>query len=190
MKSGKLIIFSAPSGAGKTTLVKHLLQSGLNLEFSISATSRQKRPEETDGQDYYFMSASAFRKKIELGEFLEWEEVYKDHFYGTLHSEVERIWSNGKHVIFDVDVVGGLNVKKQYRDLALAVFVMPPSPEHLEQRLRIRSTESEGNLKKRLDKAHHELSFADHFDEVLINDDLKKAKNEAVTLAKEFIGHI
>jgi len=187
MKSGKLFIFSAPSGAGKTTLVKHLLQAGLDLEFSVSATSRQKRPEETDGQDYYFLSADAFRKKIEDGAFLEWEEVYKDHFYGTLKSEVERIWSNGKHVIFDVDVVGGLNIKKQYKDLALAVFVMPPTPEHLEQRLRGRSTESEENLKKRLDKANHELSFADQFDEILINDDLEKAKNEATILVKKFL---
>ena len=190
MKSGKLFIFSAPSGAGKTTLVKHLLQAGLDLEFSVSATSRQKRPEETDGKDYYFLSADAFRKKIEDGAFLEWEEVYKDHFYGTLKSEVDRIWSLGKHVIFDVDVVGGLNIKKQYKDLALAVFVMPPTPGHLEQRLRRRSTESEENLKKRLDKAQHELSFADQFDEILINDDLEKAKNEAVTLVKEFVSLI
>jgi len=190
MKSGKLFIFSAPSGAGKTTLVKHLLQAGLDLEFSVSATSRQKRPEETDGQDYYFLSADAFRKKLEDGAFLEWEEVYKDHFYGTLKSEVDRIWSLGKHVIFDVDVVGGLNIKKQYKDLALAVFVMPPTPDHLEQRLRRRSTESEENLKKRLDKAQHELSFADQFDEILINDDLEKAKKEATTLVKEFVSLI
>ena len=187
MKQGKLIIFSAPSGAGKTTLVKHLLEADLDLEFSVSAASRNKRTGETDGTDYYFLSAETFRLKIKNSEFLEWEEVYKDHFYGTLKSEVERIWSQGKHVIFDVDVVGGLNIKKQYKDQALAVFVMPPGPEHLEQRLRERSTEKEEDLKKRLKKANHELSFAKQFDTILINDDLEIAKAEAVNLVKEFI---
>ncbi len=135
-KPGKLFIFSAPSGAGKTTIVQHLLASNLNLEFSISAASRSKRPNEIDGQHYYFIDAETFRTKIENDEFLEWEEVYKDHYYGTLLSEVERIRNAGKHVIFDVDVVGGLNIKKYYKDEALAIFVMPPSPEHLEKRLR------------------------------------------------------
>ena len=189
MKTGKLIIFSAPSGAGKTTLVKHLLAAGLGLEFSVSATSRQKRAGETDGKDYYFLTAAAFREKIKEDAFLEWEEVYQDHFYGTLKSEVQRIWSKGKHVIFDVDVVGGLNIKQQYGEKALSVFVMPPTPEHLEDRLRKRSTESEENLKKRLDKARHELSFAGRFDKILINDDLDKAKQEAELLVKEFIQH-
>lgn len=187
MSQGKLIIFSAPSGAGKTTLVKHLLKLNLDLEFSVSATSRKKRSGETHGEDYYFLSAEEFRSRIISNEFLEWEEVYHNHFYGTLKSEVERIWAEGHHVIFDVDVVGGLNIKKQYKDNALAVFVMPPSPGHLEDRLRGRSTESEENLKKRLDKAHHELSFSKQFDVVLINDDLEKAKKEAVYLVENFI---
>jgi len=139
---GKLIIFSAPSGAGKTTIVHHLLKSGLDLQFSISAASREKRKNEIDGKDYYFIPADEFRKKIENNEFLEWEEVYKDHYYGTLKSEVERIWSEGLHVIFDVDVVGGMNIKKYYGDRALSVFVMPPSVKHLEERLRKRSTDS------------------------------------------------
>lgn len=186
-EKGKLIIFSAPSGAGKTTLVKHLLESDLDLEFSVSATSRIMRAGEADGKDYYFISAADFRKRIASNDFLEWEEVYKDHFYGTLKSEVERIWASGKHVIFDVDVIGGLNVKKEYGKLALAVFVMPPTPGHLESRLRKRSTENEENLKKRLDKAMVELSFSNRFDVILINDDLKKARNEAVELVKGFI---
>lgn len=187
MKEGRLIIFSAPSGAGKTTLVKHLLGAGLGIEFSVSATSRKKRAGETDGKDYYFLSAEAFRDKIAAGEFLEWEEVYKDHFYGTLKSEVERIRSLGRHVIFDVDVVGGLNIKKQYGPAALSVFVMPPTPETLEERLRNRSTESEENLRKRLDKARKELGFAEKFDAILVNDDLDKAKQEAVALVGAFI---
>jgi guanylate kinase len=187
MKRGKLIIFSAPSGAGKTTLVKHLLGSGLGLEFSISATSRQRRTGEKDGRDYYFLTAGAFRKKIEAGEFLEWEEVYEDHFYGTLKSEVQRIWDEGRHVVFDVDVIGGLNIKAFYGDMALSVFVMPPSSEVLEERLRGRSTESEQNMKKRLDKARKELGYASKFDHVLINDDLDKAKNEAVEVVQAFI---
>jgi len=186
---GKLIIFSAPSGAGKTTIVKHLLESDLDLQFSISAASRPKRPNEIDGRDYYFISAEDFRRKIKNDEFLEWEEVYKDHFYGTLKSEVERILAQGKNVIFDVDVVGGMNIKKYYGDKALSVFVMPPSVTHLEQRLRGRSTESDENLKKRIEKAEHEMSFKDKFDFVLINDDLKTALTEAEKVVKEFVEH-
>jgi len=185
--TGKLIIFSAPSGAGKTTIVKHLLESNLNLQFSISAASRPKRHNETDGKDYYFISAEDFRHKIKNDEFLEWEEVYKDHFYGTLKSEVERILNQGNNVIFDVDVIGGLNIKKYYGDKVLAVFVMPPSIKHLEQRLRGRATDSEENLKKRIKKAEHELSFKDDFDYVLVNDELKTAFEEAEKVIREFV---
>jgi guanylate kinase len=185
--TGKLIIFSAPSGAGKTTIVKTLLQSIPILEFSISAASRGKRVNEADGKDYYFITADEFRKKVANDEFLEWEEVYYDHFYGTLKSEVERIWAKGCHVIFDVDVVGGLNIKKQYPDQALAIFVMPPSIDELEKRLRKRSTESEENLRKRIDKAKHELTFAPEFDEIIINDNLNNACKEADKLVREFL---
>lgn len=186
-KPGRLFIFSAPSGAGKTTIVQHLLQSNLNLEFSISAASRNKRPNEIDGKHYYFINAGQFRKKIENDEFLEWEEVYKDHYYGTLKSEVERIRNAGNHVIFDVDVIGGLNIKKYYQQDALAIFVMPPSTEHLEERLRGRSTENEEQLNKRIEKAEQELKYADQFDKILINDDLKVAQKEAEELVKEFV---
>lgn len=187
MDKGKLIIFSAPSGAGKTTVVRHLLESGLNLEFSISAASRKKRNGEEDKKDYYFLSVDEFKNKIKEDAFLEWEEVYKDHFYGTLKSEVERIRAKGVHVIFDVDVVGGLNIKKYFGDEALAVFVLPPHIDELENRLRGRSTEDEESLKKRLGKAKHELSFASEFDYQLVNDKLEAAKNEAVKIVEEFI---
>ncbi len=187
MERGKLVIFSAPSGAGKTTIVRHLLSSGLNLEFSISAASRKKRPNEVHGKDYYFLSAEDFRKKIENDDFLEWEEVYKDHYYGTLKSEVDRIRSKGNHVIFDVDVVGGLNIKKYFGDEAFAVFVLPPHLDELENRLRGRSTENEESINKRLGKAKHELSFASEFDYQLVNDDLEVAKDEAVNIVKKFI---
>ena len=187
MEKGKLVIISAPSGAGKTTLVRHLLQSDLNLAFSISAASRKKRPGEKDGVDYHFISVEEFINKIEHNEFLEWEEVYEGHFYGTLRSEVERLWASGKHVIFDVDVEGGLNIKQQYGNRALAVFVMPPDAEQLEMRLRGRLTENEVNLKKRLTKAVHELGYADRFDAVVVNDDLEKAKAEVYEVVKRFL---
>ncbi|MCD4682377.1 MAG: guanylate kinase [Bacteroidales bacterium] len=186
-EKGKLIIVSAPSGAGKTTIVQHLLKSIPDLEFSISAASRKIRPNEVDGKDYYFIPVDEFRKKIENNEFLEWEEVYKDHYYGTLKSEVERIWAKGKYVIFDVDVVGGLNIKKYYQDQAMAVFVMPPTAGHLEQRLRNRSTENEKDLKKRIEKAEHELSFADKFDKIIVNDNLETALSEAREMVYEFL---
>ena len=148
MKQGKLIVFSAPSGSGKTTIVRHLLaQEDFNLEFSISATSRAPRGDEQDGIDYYFISLQEFRDHIEQEDFLEWEEVYADNFYGTLKSEVERIWAKGKHVIFDIDVVGGLRIKKQFPDRTLAVFVQPPSMQELEARLRNRKTETEEKIK-------------------------------------------
>lgn len=184
---GKLIIFSAPSGAGKTTIVKRLLQKDFNLEFSISATSRKARPNEIDGQDYYFLSPVEFEKKVEDKQFLEWEEVYMGTCYGTLKSEVERICNLGKNVIFDVDVVGGLNIKNFYGEEALAIFVQPPSVEELEKRLRFRSTETEEKIKVRLAKARQELSFANQFDAIVVNDQLEKAVKEAGNIVKRFL---
>lgn len=176
---GKVVIFSAPSGAGKTTIVKEMLNQEFGLEFSISACSRPKRENEVDGKDYYFLSIEDFKKKIENDEFLEWEEVYKDQFYGTLKSEIDRIWAKGKDVIFDVDVVGGVNIKTIFRDKALAVFIMPPSLEVLKERLLGRSTEDEDSIKKRLEKAEFEMSYADDFDIQIVNDDLEVAIDEA-----------
>jgi guanylate kinase len=184
---GKLIIFSAPSGAGKTTIVKHLLEKDLNLEFSISATSRAIRHTETNGKDYYFLSVEEFKNKIANHEFLEWEEVYNGNFYGTLKSEVERIRSIGKNVIFDLDVVGGSNIKKFYGNEALAVFVQPPSVEELRKRLIARSTDSPEVIDKRIAKAEYELTFASQFDCIIVNEDLEKAFDEAEKCIREFI---
>ncbi len=184
---GKLIIFSAPSGAGKTTIVKHLLQKGFELEFSISATSREPRHTETHGKDYYFLSRVEFAAKVENNEFLEWEEVYKGTSYGTLKSEVERIRQQGKHVIFDVDVVGGLNIKKYYGDEALAVFVQPPSVEELRNRLVNRSTDSPDKIAMRVTKAEQELTFAPQFDVIITNDKLEDAFAEAEQIISDFI---
>ncbi|MBN1340181.1 MAG: guanylate kinase [Bacteroidales bacterium] len=184
---GKCIIISAPSGAGKTTIVKKLLEADLGLEFSVSATSRALRPGEMKGRDYYFMSPSEFKRKIEEEFFLEWEEVYSDHFYGTLKSEVERIWNKGHHVIFDVDVYGGLNLKKYFGKSALAVFIMPPSIDALRERLLKRSTESEENLSRRLSKAEHELAFSHKFDLQIMNDELDRAVELAVRNVRDFL---
>ena len=184
---GKLIIFSAPSGAGKTTIVKHLLQQDFDLNFSVSATSREPREGETHGKDYYFIPENEFKKKIENNEFLEWEEVYTGIFYGTLKSEVERIRNAGENVIFDVDVVGGLNIKKYYGNEAMAVFVQPPSVEELKKRLRNRSTESEEKIKMRVAKAEKELEFANQFDTVIVNDLLPKALQEAEKVVSGFL---
>jgi len=184
---GKLLIFSAPSGAGKTTIVRYLMSEIPGLEFSISAASRKARKGEKHGHDYYFLSADEFKEKIKENAFVEWEEVYKDHFYGTLYSEVERIRNNGKHVVFDVDVKGGVNIKNQFGEEALAIFVKPPSVEELKKRLLGRDTETEESLKKRLDRAVFELGFEDKFDVTLVNDDLDKAKTEAIKLVKDFI---
>jgi guanylate kinase len=184
---GKLVIFSAPSGAGKTTIVKHLLQAGLNLEFSISAASRKMRQNEVDGKDYHFISPDEFRKRIRNNEFLEWEEVYKDHYYGTLKSEVDRIFQNDHHAIFDVDVNGGLNIKRFYRERALAIFVMPPEPGKLEERLRGRSTDSEESIKSRVAKAENELAYSAQFDKIIINDDLTTALAEAERIVRDFL---
>ncbi len=187
MPQGKLFIFSAPSGAGKTTIVKKLLLQNPLLQFSISATSREMREGEINGKDYYFISAEAFRNKIDNNEFLEWEEVYKDQYYGTLKSELNRIWALSHHVIFDVDVVGGLNIKSAYPERALSVFVMPPTPETLKHRLLNRCTESEESMQKRLEKANWELNFADQFDIVLINDKLEDAVEKAIDIVENFI---
>jgi len=187
-KQGKLIVFSAPSGSGKTTIVKHLLkQEDLCLGFSVSATSRPVRRNEIDGKDYYFISVETFKKHITQNDFVEYEEVYTDNFYGTLKSEVARIWASGKHVIFDIDVVGGLNIKKQYPNRTLAVFVQPPSVEIMEQRLRKRNTETEAKIKERVAKAEKELKFAKEFDVILVNDVLKEAQNKAYKIVKDFI---
>jgi guanylate kinase len=184
---GKLIIFSAPSGAGKTTIVHAMLEQLPELMFSISACSRDRRKNEVDGKDYYFLSVEAFKKKIDEDAFLEWEEVYKNHFYGTLRSEVQRIWNEGKHVIFDVDVYGGINIKKQFPEQALAIFVMPPSVKILEERLRNRSTDTDANINKRLEKALHEIGKSGSFDLTIINDDLETAINEALQAVKSFL---
>jgi len=177
--AGKLIVFSAPSGSGKTTIVKEILSENIfNFEFSVSATSREKRGKEVNGKDYYFLSVDEFKNKIANDEFVEWEEVYKNQFYGTLKSEVERIRNKGNNVIFDVDVVGGINIKKQYKNDCLTVFIMPPSIEELEKRLRNRETETEESIKKRLAKAEHEMTYSKDFDVVVVNDVLEVAVEE------------
>ncbi len=188
MSGGKLIIFSAPSGSGKTTIVKHLLAKMPNLGFSISACTRDKRGRmEEHGKDYYFLTPEDFKARIVNDEFVEWQEVYPGAFYGTLKSEIERIWSTGKHVIFDVDVKGGLNLKKYYKERALLIYVKPPSLEILEQRLRTRNTETEESISARLFKVKFEMSFEDKFDKVLINNDLHEAFEDAEKLVNEFV---
>ena len=186
-QQGKCIIFSAPSGAGKTTIVKHLLSVEKRLEFSISACSRAPRNNETDGKDYHFLGVEGFKQKIAENAFVEWEEVYTDNFYGTLKSEIERIWDAGKSVVFDVDVIGGLNLKKQFGDQALSVFVQAPSIEELEVRLRSRSTESEDRIQVRMGKARQELTFANEFDVVLLNIHLDQACKEAELIVANFL---
>jgi len=185
---GKAIIVSAPSGAGKTTIVKALLECIPGLAFSVSACSRGKRENETDGRDYYFITAEEFRKRIAGDEFIEWEEVYPGSYYGTLKSDVQRIWDAGKNVIFDVDVAGGINLKNYFGDRALSIFIMPPSYEHLESRLTGRNTESRESLETRLGKARFEMTFADKSDIIIINDDLKNAVGRAVGAVQEFLG--
>ncbi|MCK5824181.1 MAG: guanylate kinase [Ichthyobacteriaceae bacterium] len=186
-KQGKLIVFSAPSGSGKTTIVKNLLTRDLGLEFSISAASRKPREGEVNGKDYYFLSPEDFKNKADNGEFLEWEEVYTDNYYGTLKSEVERIWEKGNTVVFDIDVIGGLNIKKQFSNNTLAVFVKPPSVEELRVRLEGRGTETAEKIEMRLAKAEEEISYSKDFDYVLINDNLEVAQNEASELIVKFI---
>jgi guanylate kinase len=185
--SGKLIIFSAPSGAGKSTLVQYLLGCGFNMEFSVSATSRAPRGTEKHGIDYYYLTPDEFRQKIENEEFLEYEEVYQNCYYGTLRSEVERITSKGKNIVFDVDVVGGLNIKKEFGDRALALFIAPPSIAELQNRLQNRGTDSAEMIEKRIGKAEYELTFSSRFDLTIVNDDLDKAKAEAEQSIREFL---
>jgi len=187
---GKAIIFSAPSGSGKTTIVRHLLEKNPDLGFSISASTRDKRGRtEAHGKDYYFLTPEEFKKKIDNKEFVEWEEVYEGNFYGTLKSEVDRIWKNGKIVIFDVDVKGGINLKNYFGDKALAIFVKVPSMEVLKERLHDRGTESEESLSRRLFKANFEMTFQDKFDKVLINEDLEHSLQQAQLLYDAFKNH-
>lgn len=185
--AGKAIIFSAPSGSGKTTIVKYLLENNPDLGFSISASTRDKRGRtEQNGKDYYFLTPADFKKKIDNDEFVEWEEVYEGNFYGTLKSEIERVWRDGKNVIFDVDVKGGLNLKKYFGDKALAIFVKVPSLEVLKARLNDRGTETPESLSRRIFKAEFETSFSDKFDVVLVNEDLRKSLKEAQRLYEDF----
>ena len=185
--AGKLIIFSAPSGSGKSTIINYLLQQSLRLRFSISATSRAPRGTEKNGVEYYFLTPAEFKARIAKGDFLEYEEVYTDKFYGTLKSEVERILNEGDNVIFDVDVVGGCNIKRYYGDRALSVFIQPPSIEELRKRLVGRGTDTPEVIESRIAKAEYELSFADKFDTVVINDDLETAKAKALQVVQDFL---
>ena len=183
----KVIIFSAPSGSGKTTLVKHCLQKFPQLQFSVSATTRALRGEEIHGKDYFFLSVEEFKKLISEDAFVEFEEVYTDKFYGTLKSEVERTWSEGKVVIFDVDVVGGVNLKKIFGEKALSIFIAPPSIDELERRLISRAADDLETIKTRVAKAKHEMAYAEEFDEIVINDDLETSKKEIERLVEKFI---
>jgi guanylate kinase len=189
MNSGKLVIFSAPSGSGKTTLVRHVVKTfPEQIEFSISATSRPRRGIEENGKDYYYLSVEEFKTKIENNEFLEWEEVYAGTHYGTLKAEVERIWAKGKAVAFDIDVEGGLNLKGQFKDRALAIFVMPPSIKILEERLNLRSTDNKDSIARRIAKAEKELKTAELFDVFILNENLAEACKKAEDLVGEFLG--
>ncbi len=183
----KCIIICAPSGAGKTSITKYLLQQNLKLMFSVSACTREIRAGEEDGKDYYFLTPQAFKQKIAANEFIEWEEVYTDQFYGTLKADIERIWQQGNHVIFDVDVEGGLSLKNYFKEKALTIFVKAPSIEILEARLRNRGTETEEKIQKRLAKVNKEMSYIDKFDVVIVNDDLEKAQTETYQFVNEFL---
>ena len=183
----KLIILTAPSGAGKTTITRHLLSRFDNLAFSVSATTRERRLHEVDGKDYYFIAPAHFRELIEKQAFVEWEEVYENQLYGTLKSEIERLWSLGKDIVFDIEVKGAMNIKKQYPDASFAIFVKPPSPETLYERLRNRRTESEDSLQKRIARATEELTYENKFDAVLVNDNLEVALQEAEALVHQFL---
>ena len=186
--AGKLIIFSAPSGSGKSTIINYLLTQGLNLAFSISATSRPPRGTEQHGVEYYFLSPEEFKQRIANNEFLEYEEVYADRFYGTLKAPIEKQLEEGYNVVFDVDVVGGCNIKKYYGERALSIFIQPPSVEELRKRLVGRGTDTPEVIESRIAKAEFELSFADKFDIVIVNDDLEKAKEDTLTTLKKFLG--
>lgn len=185
---GKLVIISAPSGAGKTTIVRYLLKSGLNLSFSISATTRPLRGDEIDGKDYFFMTVPQFRKKVENNEFVEWEEVYQNLLYGTLRSELDRIWGEGNHVLFDVDVKGGIELKKKFGTKSIAIFIMPPSVDELKNRLIERATDNQEKIMMRVEKAREELKLANQFDTVVINRHLGEAKKETFKIVSSFLG--
>jgi guanylate kinase len=184
---GKLVIISGPSGTGKTTIVKHLLDNGLNLSFSISATTRQSRGDEKNGIDYFFLSVEEFKEKIKNGEFVEWEEVYDNVFYGTLKSEMEKIWKSGCHVLFDVDVKGGINLKKIYGNRAIALFIMPPSVEELHNRLSKRGSDARDKIKMRIAKAEEEMKLANQFDTIIVNKVLDTAREEALQMVSSFL---
>ena len=184
---GKLVIISAPSGAGKTTIVRHLLDKGLNLSFSVSATTRPIRGTEKDGTDYFYLSVPEFKKKIEKNELVEWQEVYRDLYYGTLKSELERIWNEGKSVLFDVDVKGGINLKNIFGEDSLSIFIMPPSVDDLEKRLTGRGTDTPEKIRMRIEKAKEEIELADRFDKIVVNDVLESAKKEVYDLVNEFL---
>lgn len=183
----KLVIFTAPSGAGKTTIVRHLLKTMPEMAFSISATTRARRENEVEGKDYYYIGVEAFKKLIAEDAFAEWQEVYPNQFYGTLRREMERIWAEGKHIVFDIDVKGAVNLKLAYPEQSLAVFVKPPSKEALFERLRQRKTENEESLRKRLAKAEEELTFENKFDHILVNDVLETALEEAQNVVRRFL---
>jgi guanylate kinase len=187
MHEGKMFIFTAPSGAGKTTLVKHLLTKYKNLGFSVSATTRSKRAHEVDGKDYYFLTVEDFKSKVDNGDFIEWEEVYHDQYYGTLKTEVDRIWKLGQHLVFDIDVRGAKNIKNRYPEVCMSVFVRPPSTDTLVDRLINRNTETEESLQKRISKVRKEMEYENSFDIVLVNDTLEIALVEAEHIVETFI---
>jgi len=185
--NGKMVIISAPSGAGKSTMIRHLLEKGVKLEFSVSATTRKPRANEKNGVEYYFLSVAEFKKKIAKGDFVEWEEVYKNQYYGTLKSEIDRIWAKGNHVLFDVDVKGGINLKKIFGHNAISIFIMPPSVRELEKRLLRRGTDDPSLIRTRVSKAAQEIKLADEFDNIVINDNLEVAEKEVYDLVKGFL---
>ncbi len=184
---GKMFVFTAPSGAGKTTIVRHLLSEYDFLDFSVSATTREKRTHEVDGKDYYFLKPEEFRAKVENGDFIEWEEVYDDQFYGTLKSEVDRLWENRKHIVFDIEVMGATNIKSMYKEACLATFIKPPSLDILIERLTNRKTESASSLKKRIARVRREMGYENSFDRVLVNDLLQVALKEAEFIIEDFL---
>jgi guanylate kinase len=184
---GKVIIVSAPSGAGKTTLINKLLETKLPLNFSVSACSRKARINEIEGEDYYFLSIEEFKNKITKNDFIEWEEVYKNNFYGTLKSEISRIWNQKKHVVFDVDVLGGISLKNYFKENALSIFINPPSIEVLSERLNKRNSETKESISERIEKSVHEIKYLDKFDKVILNDNLKDASKNIIDTVKNFI---